>query len=164
MSDRKTGSTPSHIPNRLALAPRENEGGAAGGQQPAADPDPDLNALLAQEQTAIMTAQATSDEEVRDEQREIARQARGQVDLTPFPSREPHDFERPLPAAQSGRLGRMEQVVAEFDALEQQVFAMEKEMGTRYSEGRMGTKHNTYEHRGRLIRQARGRLHDLRAS
>ena len=58
----------------------------------------------------------------------------------------------------------MEQVVGEFDALEQQVFAMEKEMGTRYSEGRMGTKHNTYEHRSRLIRQARGRLHDLRAS
>jgi hypothetical protein len=164
MSDRKAGSTPSHMPDRLALARQESEGSADHYRQQPPGSGPDLNALLAQEQTAIMTAEATSDEAVRDEQREIARQARGRVDLTPFPSREPHDFERPLPAAQSGRSGGMEQVVAEFDALQQQVFAMEKEMGTRYSEGRMGTKHNTYEHRSRLIRQARGRLHDLRAS
>ena len=113
MSDRNTGSTPSHIPNCLALASREHEGGVVEGQQPAVDPAPDLNALLAQEQTAIMTAEATSDVEVRGEQREIAWQARGQVDLTPFPSREPHDFERPSPAAQSGRSRGMEQVVGE---------------------------------------------------
>jgi len=118
---------------------------------------PDLNALLAEEQTAIMTAEAAGDDRARDEQREIARQARGEVDLTPFPRREPHDFERPLPPACS-QSDHSDQFILEFEALKQQVEAMDKQLGVQLSEGTIGTKHNVYEHRARLVRQARGRL------
>jgi len=122
---------------------------------------PDLNALLAQEQTAIMAAEAASDDGTRDQQREIARHAREQVDLTPFPRREAHDFTglSPAEALQSDEPGPF---AAEFQALEHHVEVMDRELGLRLSEGTIGTRHNNYAHRSRLIRQARSRLDALR--
>jgi len=55
-------------------------------------------------------------------------------------------------------------VIADFETLMQHVYEIEKEIGTRLSGGRMGTKHNTYAHRSRLIRRARGKLNDLHAN
>lgn len=122
---------------------------------------PDLNALLAQEQTAIMAAEAASDEGGRDQQREIARQTRQQVDLTPFPRREPHDFER-LSPTETLSSDEPDSFTAEFQALEHHVEAMDRELGLRLSEGTIGIKYNNYAHRSRLIRQARSRLEALR--
>ena len=121
---------------------------------------PDLNALLAQEQTAIMSAEAATEHGIRDEQRKIAKHARKLVDLTAFPSREPHDFEKVPPAESRDP----DDFATEFAALQQHVEAMENDLALRFSEGNIGAKHNTFEHRGRLVRQARGRLNDLRAS
>ena len=120
---------------------------------------PDLNALLAQEQTAIMSAEAATEHGARDEQRKIARRARKLVDLTPFPSREPHDFGQALSPATGGP----DDFAAEFATLQRHVETMEQDLALRFSEGNIGTKHNTFEHRGRLVRQARGRLDQLRA-
>lgn len=122
---------------------------------------PDLNALLAQEQTAIMVAETTRDDGVRERQREIAHQARDLANLTPFPWREPHDFDR-LPPAQSSGSDEPDDFIAEFETLKQAVEAMDRELGVQLSEGTIGTKHNTYQHRSRLVRQARGRLNILR--
>ena len=134
----------------------ENEGG--GSDEHAPEVHADLNALLASEQTAIMSAEAATDEAHRLEQRTIARQVRDLVDLTPFPQRDPHDFDRlPLPA-----LSGSDAFTAEFDALRQHVMDVENTLGLRLSEGTMGQKHNSFEHRSRLLRQARARLAALR--
>lgn len=160
MSDPKMAPPASAPRHRVALERWENEGGADDDPQRVPAPVTDLNALLAEEQTAIMSAEAATDPGLRDEQRNIAKRVRDLVDLTPFPPREPHDFDRLVPA-EPGPPDNPDGFTAEFEALRQHVEKMEHDLALRFSEGKVGRKHNTFEHSSRLVRQARGRLADL---
>jgi hypothetical protein len=163
MSDRKSAPRPSDIEGLGSLESSTNAGSSGDDPQPIDDPDSDLNALLAQEQTAIMSAEGAIDPGIRHEQREVARQVRTLVDLTPYPSREPHDFERLLPVG-ARRSDRPDHFSAELEALKQHVENMDKDLARRFSEGQIGPNHNTFGHRSRLVRQARARLNDHQKS
>lgn len=118
---------------------------------------PDLNALLSEEQSAIMRAEAATDVHVRDTERDSARHYRHLIDSTDFPAREPHDFEAIIPAQQ-----RALDFEAEFEELQRCVAAMDRSLALAFADGRVGTRSNTFEHRSRLVRQGHVRLEALR--
>jgi hypothetical protein len=136
----------------LELESWENDGGACGGGTAANDRShSDLNSLLAQEQTAIMNEEAATTPAGREGHREEARRLRELVELTPFPARAPHDFER-------RGSPRPDEFARNFETLKQRVEEMERLLAKQFSEGLVGVKHNTYQHRSRLIWQARESL------
>jgi hypothetical protein len=142
-------SPPQHSAGRAAeghteLESWEDDGGAGDGSS-------DLNSLLAQEQTAIMNEESATTPAGRDGHREEARRLRGLVELTAFPARAPHDFER-RQSPQPNEFARS------FEMLKQRVEDMECLLAKQFSEGNVGIKHNSFQHRSRLIRQARDRL------
>lgn len=110
----------------------------------------DLNALLAKEQGAVMRAEAATEIEGRDEQRELAREARVLIDSTPFPARSPHDFEATTPREQRAL------EFGEFEALQERVTAMDEALANGLAEGLVSLK--SFQHRSRVIRQLRQRL------
>lgn len=130
----------------------DDDGGAGDARAKFSEhPHGDLNDLLAQEQTAIMNEEAATTVGGRDGHREEARRLRGLVELTGFRARKPYDFKR--------RQSPQRDVFArDFEALKQHVEDMESLLAKQFSEGTVGFKHNTFQHRSRLICQARARL------
>ncbi|QEH81205.1 hypothetical protein EIK56_25230 [Sphingomonas sp. C8-2] len=124
---------------------------------PKNQPAGDLNYLLAHEQKSIMRAEAATQPDVRDSEREAARGARRAIDLTAFPTRDPHDFDAITPAQQ-----RAIDLDSEFEALQRQVVETDRLLAVDFSEGTVGEYYNTFQHRSRLVRQARARLNEVR--
>lgn len=112
----------------------------------------DLNKLLAQEQSSIMRAEAATQVEVRDDEREAARRARRAIDLTPFPRRDAHDFDANTPSQRSSI-----DFTVDFEVLQRRVNEMDRLLAIHFAEG-IGARSNIFEHRSRLIRQTRARL------
>lgn len=115
----------------------------------------DLNALLSDEQSAIMRAESATEDHARDEQRDAARHARAMIDLTEFPRRDPHDFDATTPAQQ-----RTIDDASEFDRFNRQITEMDRSLVVGFSEGLVSLK--LYQHRARVVRQARERVEHMR--
>jgi hypothetical protein len=114
---------------------------------------PDVNAMLAGEQSAVMRAnRRESSGNERATQRESARHYRHLLNQTGFPSREPHRFDGEPAAA----------VVLE--GLAAAILTGEQKLDDDFAAGRVGMKNNTLQHRQRVLRQARAALSDLRAA
>ena len=133
----------------------QNEGGAGDEEARRSDASADdLNSLLAQEQRAIMREEVATTVTSKDVHREEALRLRDLVDLTPYPAREPHDFGRP-------RHAEPDEFLRDLHALRKRVGDMEHLLAVQFSEGIVGIKHNSFQHRGRLVRQARDRLNEM---
>ncbi len=69
----------------------------------------------------------------------------------------PADRGQPAPNAATGFAG------SEADALEAALADMTATFSANFVDGRIGERHNTYEHRSRVLRQMAGRLALMRA-
>ncbi|QTH21963.1 hypothetical protein HRJ34_00015 [Rhizorhabdus wittichii] len=108
----------------------------------------DLNALLSDEQSAIMRAEAAGETKDRDQHRDNARSARALIDQTKFPRRDPHDFDATTPAQQ-----RLIDNEAQLALHASRIAQMSSALGAGFSEGLIGPR--VYQHHARVIRQAR---------
>lgn len=111
----------------------------------------DLNALLAQEQTAIMRAEAATSAAGHEGHRLEALRLRHLVDLTPYPDRAAHDFTRERAFARC-------EGDSELETLKKRVERNEKLLATQFSQG--GVTGKTFQHRSRVLRQDRALVLD----
>jgi len=111
----------------------------------------DLNALLFDEQIAIMRAEAATEAHERDGHREAARRARALIDLTEFPGRDSHDSNATTPTQQRATDG-----AAEVDQAHRRLTEMDRSLAVAFAGGLISLK--SYQHRTRVMRQARARL------
>ena len=113
----------------------------------------DLNALLAQEQTAIMRAEAAISAVGHEGHRLEALRLRHLVNLTPYPDRAAHDFTQGRAFARSKGDGDLE-------TLRQRVEQNELLLAVQFSQGDVHGK--AFQHRSRVLRQERAQISNAR--
>lgn len=74
-----------------------------------------------------------------------------------------HEFRQLSGVGQSASVAASKSVGSEADALEAALADMTATFSDDFANGRVGKRHNTYEHRSRVLRQMTGRLAAMRA-
>lgn len=112
-------------------------------------PRRDLNSLLAQEQTSIMSAESAADQDTYQYHRDASLHARKLVNATSYPEHRPHVFsqDRAHKAATYGEIGSSNL---------QDVECNEQLLAREFADGNVSLK--SLQHRGRYLRQDRARL------
>ena len=119
---------------------REDDGGFSRG----GPPTPDLNTLLAREQTSIMNAESAHGDADYERHRNASRQTRQLINATPYPEHEAHVFDRERALARPNEAD---------EGLERFVEENEAVLAAQFSAGTVSAK--AYQSRSRFIRQDR---------